>query len=203
MLKKPCQIYQTQLLKDWLPVIFNNPEYPKRSSHYLFCTLMRRILTALALLFVLASCGKMKQPEFVGIENVKMKNMASLSNSEVTVYVKFFNPNKFNASVKHAEGDAWIDSTYIGKFVVDERIKIPAKEQFVVPVRLLVDMKKLLLQSSLIKNIDKEKTEISLKATGTLRAGRSGFYKNVPIKYEGKQDLQKLLMDAIKKPSIN
>ena len=162
---------------------------------------MKRFLPALALIFILASCGKMKKPEFIGIENTKMGKV-NLGKTDITFHVKFFNPNSFNAHVKHAEGDVWLDSSYLGRFTVDEKVLIPAKKEFVVPVKLSMDMKQFAMQSLRFMG-PVEKKEVFLKATGTLRAGRNGFYKNIPLNYEGSQDIEKLMMGAMKKPSTN
>jgi LEA14-like dessication related protein len=152
---------------------------------------MRQFLADLAVVLLLTSCGKMKQPEFLGVQNVKMGKF-NLGKSEVIVQVKFYNPNSFDASVKSAAGEAWLDSSYLGKFVVDEKIKVPAKKEFVVPVKLSMDMKQFATLALKFSKIEEIK-EVHMKATGTIRAGRNGFYKNVPINYEGKQDVEKLL----------
>jgi LEA14-like dessication related protein len=157
---------------------------------------MRKLCVVLLAIVTLASCQKMKQPQFIGVQDLKIKE-ATLGKSQVVLSIKFFNPNSFNARVKYAEGEAWIDSSYLGPFVVDEKVMIPAKSEFVVPVTLTMDMKKFAIQSLTLFN----KKEVTIKATGTLRAGRSGIYKTVPVHYEGKQDLQKLMQEAMNKTS--
>lgn len=157
---------------------------------------MKRLLIALLAIVTMASCGKMKKPEFIGVENTKMGKI-SKGNTEVLANIRFFNPNSFDANVKHAEGDVWLDSAYIGHFIVDERISIPAKKEFVVPVKLMMDMKQLPMMLLRFGPGIADKPEVFLKATGTLRAGRSGFYKNIPIKYEGSQNLKKLMGDLL------
>ena len=57
--------------------------------------------------------------------------------------------------LKDASGDAWLDSNYVGHFHVDSLIDIPANANFLIPVKLDVDMK-YVLQFSLtgFKNED-------------------------------------------------
>lgn len=159
---------------------------------------MRQFLVAALVILVLASCGKMKQPEFIGIENMKMGKV-NPGKTEVIIHARFYNPNSFDASVKSAEGEAWLDSSYLGKFVVDGKIKVPARKEFIVPVKLSISTNELAMLTLRYISDHVEKTEeVQLKATGTIRAGRNGFYKNVPINYEGKQDIQKLLKGEMK-----
>jgi len=141
------------------------------------------------LLFVLAmvSCKRMKDPVFKGIENVKM-GQVGVTESLVTLDIRYHNPNNFNGNLKQAEGDAWMDSTYLGHFVADSAIQIPANGEFLVPVRLMMDMKQILKNSfAALMN-----EEVILRITGSARAGRSGFYKNFSLNYEGKQNLRAL-----------
>lgn len=147
----------------------------------------KSLLSLLVLAGLLTSCGKMKDPEFRQIENVRMGKL-SLGSSIIRLDMRYFNPNSFNARLKHAEGDAWIDSAYLGHFTVDSLVEVPSKSEFLVPVRLEVDMKYLLQHS--LTSLQQE--DVGVRIAGSARAGRSGVFKNVPLKYEGRQDLRKL-----------
>jgi LEA14-like dessication related protein len=147
---------------------------------------MTRFLTAFSAIILFASCRDMKKPELIGVDDVKV-NTVNVGKSDLIVYVKLFNPNSFKGKLKKAEGEAWIDSTYIGRFVVDESISIPAKSEFIVPVKIAVDMFVGVKALSFIK-----KEEILVKVDGKARAGRNGFYKNIPLKFEEKYDPRKL-----------
>jgi LEA14-like dessication related protein len=148
---------------------------------------MRYFLTALSAIILLASCGKMKKPELIGLDDVKVRSIG-IGKSNIIVYVKLFNPNSFKGKLKHAEGDAWIDSTYLGHFTVDTVINVPAKSEFIVPVNIAVDMFLGVQALSIAK-----KEEVLVKVDGKVRAGRNGFYKNIPLKFEEKHDPGKLL----------
>jgi LEA14-like dessication related protein len=148
---------------------------------------MKRSILVLLLISFLVSCGKMKDPVFKGIENVKMNGLG-ISASSVTLDIRYLNPNNFKGQLKQAEGDAWMDSTYLGHFVVDTTVDIPANSEFLVPVKLAVDMKQM-LKHSLTAFINEE---VLLKITGTAKAGKSGIYKNFSLNYLGKQNLSEL-----------
>lgn len=108
--------------------------------------------------------------------------------SLVNLDMRYFNPNSFSAKLKNAEGDAWIDSSFLGHFIVDSSITVAPKTEFLVPVKLKMDMKSLLIYSL---NGFKEK-EVLVRIKGKVKAGRSGFFKTIPIDYSGKQNLEEL-----------
>jgi LEA14-like dessication related protein len=148
---------------------------------------MKRYVLVLLIISVLASCGKMKDPVFKGIENVKMNGLG-IAASAVTLDIRYLNPNNFKGQLKQAEGDAWMDSTYLGHFVVDTTVDIPANSEFLVPVKLAVDMKQM-LKHSLTAFMNEE---VMLKISGKAKAGKSGFYRNFSLNYLGKQNLSEL-----------
>ena len=148
---------------------------------------MKRNFFFLAMILVMASCKSMKDPVFKGIENVKVSEVG-MAGSLVTLDIRYHNPNNFNGRLKQAEGDAWMDSTYLGHFVADSTVHIPANGEFLVPVRLVMDMKQI-FKNSLAALLNEQ---VMLTITGSARAGRSGFYKNFSLNYKGKQNLREL-----------
>ncbi len=148
---------------------------------------MKRNFFFLAMILVMASCKSMKDPVFKSIENVKVSEVG-MAGSLVTLDIRYHNPNNFNARLKQAEGDAWMDSTYLGHFVADSTVHIPANGEFLVPVRLVMDMKQI-FKNSLAALLNEQ---VMLTITGSARAGRSGFYKNFSLNYKGKQNLRDL-----------
>jgi len=148
---------------------------------------MKRFVFALIIASTLVSCGKMKDPVFKGIENVKMNGLG-VQESFVTLDIRYLNPNGFKGRLKSAEGDAWMDSIYLGHFTVDTLVQIPPNSEFLVPVKLMVDMKQM-LKHSLTAFL---KEDVILRITGTARAGKSGFYQNFSLNYSGKQNLSEL-----------
>jgi hypothetical protein len=152
---------------------------------------MQKWIIAFALAIAFFSCAKMKDPVFKGIENVKMDGLG-VSESFVTLDIRYTNPNKFQGRLKSAEGDAWIDSVFLGHFTVDTLVLIPPNQDFLVPVKLKVDMKQMLRHS--LTAFMKE--EVLLRITGIARAGKSGVYRNFSLNYTGKQNLQELFNKA-------
>jgi len=148
---------------------------------------MKALLFVLVTIIMFASCGKMKDPVFKGIENVKV-NEIGMAESTVTLDIRYLNPNNFNGLLKEAEGDAWMDSTYLGHFTVDSSVLIPANSEFLIPVKMAVDMKKMLRHSFAALLNEK----VLLRISGQAKAGKSGFYKNFSLNYQGMQNLREL-----------
>lgn len=149
---------------------------------------MRYSLIAMAFIAILSSCGKMKQPEFRGIRAIDVGELG-LVKSQLKLRLTYFNPNNFTGKMQWAKGEAWIDSVYMGPFRIDTQIVARPLSEFEIPVTLEVDMKQaLFLTSSLVKK-KKLSEDIWLKIEGKTRAGRSGFYKTLPLKFEGKQKI--------------
>jgi LEA14-like dessication related protein len=148
---------------------------------------MKALLFVLVAIVLLASCGKMKDPVFKGIENVKV-NEVGRTESTVTLDIRYLNPNNFDGLLKQAEGDAWMDSTYLGHFTVDSSVHIPANSEFLIPVKMAVDMKQMLRHSFAALLNEK----VLLRISGQAKAGKSGFYKNFSLDYQGMQNLREL-----------
>ena len=148
---------------------------------------MKALLFVLVSIVIFTSCGKMKDPVFKGIENVKV-NEIGMAESTVTLDIRYHNPNNFNGLLKQAEGDAWMDSTYLGHFTVDSSVHIPANSEFLIPVKMAIDMKKMLRHSFAALLNEK----VLLRISGQAKAGKSGFYKNFSLDYQGMQNLREL-----------
>lgn len=139
------------------------------------------------LVLVIASCSSMKEPIFRGIENVKVNGMG-MTESAVTLDIRYMNPNGFRGKLKNAEGEAWVDSLYLGRFIVDTTVSIPANSEFLVPVKLALDMKRLMKHSLALLLQE----EVLLRISGEARAGKNGFYRKFPLNYQGKQNVKEL-----------
>lgn len=150
---------------------------------------MRRLLIITPFFcLLLASCKKIKDPVFNRIANVKIGKIG-IGSSQVAFDVEYFNPNNKSAKLKEASGEAWLDSNYLGHFHVDSLIDIPANANFMIPVKLDVDMKYMLRYS--LTGFKNEDVLVTVK--GTAKVGKSGIYKNFPINYEGRQNLAELM----------
>ena len=136
----------------------------------------------------ISSCVTLREPDFRAVENIRV---ARLGKSETTLAmdVRYYNPNKTRVKLKEAGGSAWLDGNFLGNFKMDSMVLIPANAEFTLPVTLDVDMKKL-LRNSLTAFLNKE---VIIKLEGKAKLGKGFVYINYPIRYEGKQEVEKLL----------
>ena len=134
------------------------------------------------------SCKSFKQPDFRGIENLKLSKIG-LSQSTLRLDLVYYNPNKTKLKLKSADGDTFLDGNLLGHFTIDTLINIPALGEFSLPVKLDMNMKKLLQNSAvlLLKN------EITLKVDGKAKVGKGSIFINYPIHYEGRQRTDSLM----------
>ena len=77
----------------------------------------------------------------------------------------------------------------LGHFTIDTMIQVPANGDFWLPVKLQLDMNKI-LKNSLVALLAKE---VTIKVEGKARVGKGPVFINYPIRYEGKQTLEKLM----------
>ena len=146
------------------------------------------LVFALALLLLLSSCGSLKEPEFRSIENVRVTRLGT-KESSLALDLQYYNPNKSGLKLKEAEGDAWLDGNLLGHFTIDTLINIPPVADFSLPVKLQLDMSQV-LKNSLLTFLN---PEVMIKVEGKAKVGKGGFYIRYPLRYEGKQDISKLL----------
>jgi LEA14-like dessication related protein len=148
---------------------------------------MHKLLILVLVGLAMSSCRALKDPVFKGIGNVQVKGIG-LGQSDLLVDMTYFNPNQSRGKLKEAQGEAWMDSIYLGHFTVDSTVNIPANADFIVPVRLIIKMKNILKNSfSLFM-----KNEVTIRLEGEAKAGKGGLYRRFGLHYEGKQNVDKL-----------
>ena len=100
-----------------------------------FCDLgemKNRLLVPLLLVLILAGCAQVKDPEFRHVGNFKMKGI-DLSSTTIGFNVTYFNPNNFGVTVKEAQADVYLDTTYLGKFSQDSSVAVYKNSDFTIP----------------------------------------------------------------------
>lgn len=152
----------------------------KARLFYLICMLVSVIH--------LHSCRSFKEPDFMRVDNIQLDKLG-MKESTLSLNLYYFNPNNSKLKLKEVKGDAWLEGNFLGSFSMDTLIHIPAKDSFYLPVKLKVNMGKLLKNSfaALLGN------EVILKVKGIAKVGKSFVYINYNINYEGKQNIAALL----------
>ncbi|MBL7748666.1 MAG: LEA type 2 family protein [Chitinophagaceae bacterium] len=150
--------------------------------------LSRLFLAPLLLSVLLFSCGKIKEPDFKGIGNLRLDKFG-FNSSSFSVDLHYFNPNRSGLQLKAAEGDAWMDGRYVGHFTMDTLIHIRGNSDFQLPIHFQGEMGPL-FKNSLAAMMGKQSL---LKVEGKARIGKSGIFIKYPIRYEGSHNFVDLL----------
>ena len=151
---------------------------------------MKRLLLILApaaLSLVSCKSENIKEPEYREIQNVRIMDVGLLQTTAGLDLV-YYNPNDFGITLSQARGDVYIDNMYFGRLNISDQVTVRKHQEFTIPVELKID------NISAVKNhseiFRKKQALIRIEGFATLK--KSGFNKEVPIKYEGIQDIERL-----------
>lgn len=151
---------------------------------------MKKILLTLApAIFLLASCksDNIREPEYREIRDVRIKNVGLLQTTAGLDMV-YYNPNNFGVQLTDARGDVYIDNEFFGRFTIEDKVSVRKRDEFIVPALIKMD------NINAIKNHKEifQKKRASIRIEGYARVRKAGFNKEVPIRYEGIQDIDRL-----------
>jgi LEA14-like dessication related protein len=150
---------------------------------------MKTVISTLAIVLVLfTSCGtsNVKQPEYRDIREIRMIELGLLQ-STAGIDLIYYNPNNFGVQLTEARGDVYVDGSFLGRFDLGEKVQVSRKSEFVVPAIIKVDM------IGAIKNQREifKKKEVMIRIDGMARVKKAGFSKDVPIKFESMQNIER------------
>ena len=150
---------------------------------------MKKIILALAPILFLAACksSNIKEPEYRDIRDVKLINVGLLQTTAGMSFV-YYNPNKFGVLLNDASGNVFIDDVLLGRFEVKDNVKVRRMSDFVVSAILKLDNLNTLANHKDILNAK----EATIRIEGLARIKKAGITTEVPIKYNGRQNIEKL-----------
>ena len=137
----------------------------------------------------LGSCKseRIKEPQYREIQNVRIMEVGLLQTTAGLDLV-YYNPNDFGVTLSEARGDVYIDNMFFGRFGISDKVSVRKHQEFIVPTVLKMD------NISAVKNhrdiFKKKQAMIRIEGFATVK--KAGFNKEVPIKYEGIQDIERL-----------
>ncbi len=141
-------------------------------------------LLSLICLFLFA-CHSPQGFEYRDLKNLKIETVG-FDKTALDMDLVYYNPNSFGVDLKKVDCDVYVDNSYLGKFQLDTLMHISRRSEFVLPSRILVDMKTVLKNS--LNFLFSQEVLINVK--GTTRVGKAGIFKTVPFQYEAKHKLQ-------------
>lgn len=136
------------------------------------------------IILLLAACAPPKSLVFKDVKNFRLHSI-KLTEPIFAADVRFYNPNSYPLTLKHADVDVYINNKLTGKVVLDSTFTIPRKDTFSLPVTLNVTL--LGAFNNALQLLLKK--EILVKVQGSARAGRGAALINVPINFEGRGEL--------------
>lgn len=151
-------------------------------------TVISTLIVALGSVVLLASCASsnVQEPEYRDIRNIRLVDLGVLQ-STAGIDLIYYNPNNFGVTLSEARGDVYIDNEYLGRFSLAEKVQVGKRSEFIVPATIKVDM------IGAVKNhrdIYKKK-EAMIRIEGMARVKKSGISRDVPIRYQSMQNLEK------------
>jgi len=137
----------------------------------------------------LVSCksGNIKEPEYREVRDIRIMEVGLLQTTAGLDFV-YYNPNNFGVQLANARGDVYIDDMFFGRFGIQDKVTVRKHEEFIVPAVIKMD------NISAIKNHRDiwKKKQAMVRIEGFATVKKAGFNKEIPIKYEGIQDIERL-----------
>lgn len=149
-------------------------------------TVIFTLLSAMTLFLVSCGSSNVKEPEYRDIRNIRLVDVGVLQ-STAGVDLIYYNPNNFGVTISEARGDVYIDNEYLGRFSLGEKVQVGRRSEFVVPALIKLDM------IGAVKNHRDlyKKKDAMIRIEGMARVKKSGFSRDIPIKYESMQNLER------------
>lgn len=148
------------------------------------------ILTLSTAGLFLVSCNAYKnvqEPEFRDLQNVRLIEVGLLQ-TKAGADLIYYNPNNFGVTLSSARGDVYLDNKFFGRFDLADKVIVKSKGEFSIPAILKLD------NLSVIKNQNDiyKRKEVLVRIEGTALLTKIGFSKEIPIKYEKMESVDKL-----------
>lgn len=136
------------------------------------------------LLLLATSCKAPQAPVFGRLENLEVGKV-EMGQAVVTAAIKYYNPNNYPLTLKHAEAGFFIDNKLVGNSVLDTLLQIPKRDSFLLPVSVKLNPRQILSNglSAILLG------EINISVRGFAKLGRNGIFIRLPIDYSGKQKI--------------
>lgn len=145
----------------------------------------QNLILAILLLSFFTSCSKPEPVSFAGYKNVRFSN-EGFATGIIRMGVAFYNPNSFPMKIKETALQLLVDGHPLGKITQDFISRMPAKDTFLMPVSLKVNLVDLVQKVLSISQQD----SILLQAKGSCKIGKAGVFRKLPLKYQSKEVLK-------------
>ncbi|GGD05614.1 LEA type 2 family protein [Hyunsoonleella pacifica] len=125
---------------------------------------MKRFLLLLTILSTFFNCKVNEKPLFINVENIKVKESTS-KHITLSADALFMNPNDIGGELKTDEIKIFVNNNEVG-YVSTESFKVPAKEEFSIPLKATIPIDSLISNKSiggLIGSLFSQKIKVQYK----------------------------------------
>lgn len=151
---------------------------------------MKTLSTIIVAALLLGACQSAKnlgEPEFRDITDVRIIEVGLLKTT-ASANMIYYNPNNTGINLSSARGDVYIENNYFGSFELDQEVAVRKRSEFILPVIIRIDnISALKDQSNILK-----KKQAMVRIEGRAMVSKAGFSREIPIRYEQMQDVDRL-----------
>lgn len=148
---------------------------------------MRSLIAAIIIIVTTGACTKPQDLEFVDIRNIRVVKWG-LSESEVALDARFFNPNNQSVLLKDAAAKIYVNSTFLGNTSMDTTVPVPRRDTFAVPLVLKVNTATTLTR--IMESLSD--STVNIKVEGSVKMGKAGVFRTFPVNYNRVQNVSEL-----------
>lgn len=142
----------------------------------------KTLLAAVALVGALQGCAQVKALEYQDLEHFRVQQV-DLQQATIVTDLRFYNPNAYALDLKDGDLDVYFGEKYVGKAVLDERTKVPARDTFLLPVSITAGLQNIFVNAlDILAN-----NEVTVRLQGSIKAGKGKLFVRIPVRYEGRQ----------------
>ena len=136
-------------------------------------------------LITIIGCQVNQKPEFRGVSNVSIQNIATDKISLLAEAV-FFNPNDISYELVGSEIEVFVNNKSISKTSQKHTIPIEPNQEFTIPIKADFNLKTLLsgsenIVNSIIKNVINK--AIDTKFIGKISVKKAGLILDIPFEH--------------------
>lgn len=144
------------------------------------------LINFVCIMAILSACQKPKDLVFKDYKNLTIENV-TFANAAMKVDLIYYNPNNFGLQVNRTDLDIFVDGTFLGHSAQDVQVTVPKRGEFVLPLKIDLDVKNLLKNgvSGVTSLFNKN---VAVRFLGSIKLGKAGVYKSFKVDYTTTQN---------------
>lgn len=149
---------------------------------------MKKYVVILTLPILLACKPEYQEPEFLGIDQIKLDlDKAQGSHVRLRGTARFNNPNKQKIRLKHVNVDILLKGAAIGNIDKEMDLPVPPEAEFEVPLEASFNLSKLELLAGAMMLAGGQSMDIQYQ--GTVKISYYGLPQTIKVNYKAKAKL--------------